>query len=187
MGYYKYFVFFWETFGLSSHLSSESLSSIVMPIGISFFTFQGLSYVVDVYRKQAKPARNIVDLGLYISFFPQLIAGPIIKYLDVADQFKNRLIRTEDVKVGINRFIEGLAKKVILANNFAVVADTVFDAGIEDVSTPVAWLGIVCCALQIYYDFSGYSDMAIGLARMMGFHFKENFNFPYIATSMQEF
>jgi len=185
--YYKYFTFFIDSFGLQNNFSSTYLASIIMPIGISFFTFHGLSYVVDVYRKEAKPTKSIIDLGLYISFFPQLIAGPIIKYYDVHEQIKNRKIQLFDVHSGINRFIRGLAKKIILANNFAVVADSVFDSPINDLSSPSAWLGIICYSLQIYYDFSGYSDMAIGLGKMTGFHFKENFNYPYISKSIQEF
>lgn len=185
--YYKYFSFFINTFGLESYFSKSNLSSIIMPIGISFFTFHGLSYVVDVYRKQAKATKSIVDLGLYISFFPQLIAGPIIKYHDVDAQLKNRAILLSEVNDGINRFIRGLAKKIILANNFAIVADSIFNDDIQDLSSPAAWTGIICYTLQIYFDFSGYSDMALGLGKMMGFHFKENFNYPYISKSIQEF
>jgi alginate O-acetyltransferase complex protein AlgI len=187
LGYYKYFVFLIQSIGLTSYFSETTLSSIIMPIGISFFTFHGISYLVDIYRNEAKPVKNIIDMGLYISFFPQLIAGPIIKYHDIADQLKARKIIADDVRIGINRFIGGLAKKILLANNFAFVADAVFDSEINDLSTPTAWLGICCYTLQIYYDFSGYSDMAIGLGKMMGFHFKENFDYPYISKSIQEF
>ncbi len=187
LGYYKYFAFLVENIGLHSIFKGSALEDIVMPIGISFFTFHGISYLVDIYRKEAKAVRNIIDMGLYVAFFPQLIAGPIIKYHDVAQQLTQRTINVDDVRTGINRFIRGLAKKIILANNFALVADSIFDADIADLSSPVAWLGICCYTLQIYFDFSGYSDMALGLGKMMGFHFKENFDYPYVAQSIQEF
>ncbi len=185
--YYKYFTFFIQIVGLEAYFPASKLANIVMPIGISFFTFHGLSYVVDVYRKQANATKNIIDLGLYIAFFPQLIAGPIIKYHDIEKEIKDRKLILSDVHEGINRFIRGLAKKIILANNFALVADSIFKDDITNLSSPAAWVGIICYTLQIYFDFSGYSDMAIGLAKMMGFHFKENFNYPYIAQSIQDF
>lgn len=185
--YYKYFTFFIQIVGLETYFPASKLANIVMPIGISFFTFHGLSYVVDVYRKQANATKNIIDLGLYIAFFPQLIAGPIIKYHDIEKEIKDRQFILSDVHEGINRFIRGLAKKIILANNFALVSDSIFNEDITNLSSPAAWVGIICYTLQIYFDFSGYSDMAIGLAKMMGFHFKENFNYPYIAQSIQDF
>jgi len=187
LGYYKYFVFILDSLGLSSYFTSSYLSGIVMPIGISFFTFHGISYVVDIYRREAVAVKSIIDMGLYIAFFPQLIAGPIIKYHDVDTQLKSRTFKVDDIQYGINRFIRGLAKKIILANNFALVADSVFNGNISDSASPTLWFGILCYTLQIYYDFSGYSDMAIGLGKMMGFHFKENFNYPYIAKSIQDF
>jgi alginate O-acetyltransferase complex protein AlgI len=185
--YYKYLLFFIKLLGITSLTESPFLKGIAMPIGISFFTFHGLSYVVDVYRKHTSASKNILDLGLYLAYFPQLIAGPIIKYHDIHVELKNRVILLTEVYSGINRFIRGLAKKIILANNFAFIADEIMNTPTMELSSVSAWVGILCYTLQIYYDFAGYSDMAIGLARMMGFHFKENFNYPYIATSIQDF
>jgi alginate O-acetyltransferase complex protein AlgI len=162
-------------------------TSILLPIGISFFTFQGISYLIDVYRKEADVQKNLLHLGLYISFFPQLIAGPIVRYHDVDQQIKKREITNELFTEGIIRFVRGLAKKVIIANNAAFFADQVFSVSALEISTSSAWLGIICYAIQIYFDFSGYSDMAIGLGKMLGFTFKENFNYPYISNSIQDF
>lgn len=165
------------------------ISEIALPIGISFFTFQAMSYVIDVYRSKGEVQKNILNVALYISFFPQLIAGPIVRYETIANEIKNRKETLENFLDGFVRFVIGLAKKVLLANNFAVVADRIFDyseAG-NDISSPTAWLGAICYTLQIFYDFSGYSDMAIGLGKMFGFHFLENFNYPYISTSITEF
>ncbi|WP_249356255.1 MBOAT family O-acyltransferase [Maribacter sp. ACAM166] len=161
--------------------------SILLPIGISFFTFQGISYLIDVYRKEAEVQKNLLQLGLYISFFPQLIAGPIVRYHDVDQQIKKREITTALFSEGIIRFVRGLAKKVIIANNAAFFADQVFSVSASEISTSSAWLGIICYSIQIYFDFSGYSDMAIGLGKMLGFNFKENFNYPYISNSIQDF
>jgi alginate O-acetyltransferase complex protein AlgI len=158
-----------------------------LPIGISFYTFQALSYVVDVYRGDARPQRNPFNLGLYISLFPQLIAGPIVRYRDVDDQLRARATTLPLFVSGVRRFALGLGKKVLLANSAAVVADRVFNLPPEHLTTGAAWTGAFAYALQIYFDFSGYSDMAIGLGRMFGFHFLENFNYPYIATSVREF
>jgi alginate O-acetyltransferase complex protein AlgI len=158
-----------------------------LPLGISFFTFHSISYLVDIYRRDAAAQRRPIDLALYISFFPQLIAGPIIRYHDIADQLRNRIVRAEDFATGIQRFIIGLAKKVIIANTVAGPADKIFALASDQLTAPLAWLGIICYTLQIYFDFSGYSDMAIGLARMFGFRFLENFNYPYISSSIQEF
>ena len=185
--YYKYLFFFIKILGLQFILTSQVISPSILPIGISFFTFHGLSYVIDVYRKHASASKNLVDLGLYLAYFPQLIAGPIIKYHDIHSQIKDRVVVLADVYSGINRFIRGLAKKIIFANNFALIADEILNEPLNEVSSYAAWAGIIFYMLQIYYDFAGYSDMAIGLARMMGFHFKENFNYPYIATSIQDF
>lgn len=185
--YYKYFVFFTTKLGFASYFPKGFLAEIIMPIGISFFTFHGISYLVDIFRKEAKACANFIDLALYISFFPQLIAGPIIKYHDIHLQLKERSMSIERVSDGICRLILGLAKKIILANNFAVVADEIFKSDFQQLAGPVALLGVVCYTLQIYFDFSGYSDMAIGLGKIMGFDFKENFNYPYIAKSIQEF
>ncbi|WP_420603492.1 MBOAT family O-acyltransferase [Flagellimonas sp.] len=162
-------------------------TNILLPIGISFFTFQGISYLIDVFRKDAEVQKNLLHLGLYISFFPQLIAGPIVRYHDVDLQIKKRQITIPLFTEGIIRFVRGLAKKVIIANNAAFIADQVFSVSANEISTSSAWLGILCYTIQIYFDFSGYSDMAIGLGKMLGFNFKENFNYPYISTSIQDF
>ena len=159
-----------------------------LPIGISFFTFQALSYCIDVYRGTAEVQQNILDLGLYISFFPQLIAGPIVRYNTVAEQIRSRTVDAEGFQQGVKRFILGLAKKILLANNLSIAAERAFAlAGSGEISVALAWLGSVSYTLQIYFDFSGYSDMAIGLGRMFGFRFEENFNYPYISRSVSEF
>ena len=163
------------------------LHTIVMPLGISFFTFQALSYMIDVYRKDVKAQKNPYKLTLYISFFPQLIAGPIVKYHDIAKDIENNHSSFEDVAYGLQRFIAGLGKKVLLANPLGQIADNVFNDGYLAADASVAWLGAICYSLQLYYDFSGYSDMAIGLGRIFGFHFLENFNYPYISKSITEF
>jgi len=163
--------------------------AIALPIGISFFTFQAMSYVMDVYRQKGEVQTNILYVGLYISFFPQLIAGPIVRYETVADEIKNRKETADDFFNGFERFIIGLSKKVLLANSFALVADAAFEAlgrG-EVLSAAFAWLGAIAYTMQIFFDFSGYSDMAIGLGMMFGFHFLENFDYPYISTSVSEF
>ena len=188
--YYKYFFFLIDNLngfiGLDSSTMQE-IKGIRLPMGISFFTFQGVSYVVDVYRKHAKAQINPINIGLYISLFPQLIAGPIVRYNSVMDQIKNRVTTLDYVYEGISRFIKGFCKKILIANTMAQVADGVFEANLQDVSTPQAWLGIICYSLQILFDFSGYSDMAIGLGKMLGFDFEENFNYPYISKSIKEF
>ncbi len=163
-----------------------SIPDIALPIGISFFTFQAMSYVIDVYRQKGEVQTNILYVGLYISFFPQLIAGPIVRYETVADEIKNRKETADDFFNGFARFIVGLAKKVLLANSFALVADAAFGSGGE-LSAAFAWLGAIAYTMQIFFDFSGYSDMAIGLGMMFGFHFLENFNYPYMSTSISEF
>lgn len=166
-----------------------SLPSLALPIGISFFTFQAMSYVIDVYREKGKVQNNLLFVGLYISFFPQLIAGPIVRYETIADEIKNRKETLNDFFDGFARFIVGLAKKVLLANSFALLADKTFDLAHngETLSVTFSWLGAIAYTLQIFFDFSGYSDMAIGLGRMFGFHFLENFNYPYVSTSISEF
>ncbi len=164
-----------------------SMLGLVMPIGISFFTFQALSYVIDVYREEAAPQKNILSLGLYISMFPQLIAGPIVRYKDVNDQLVSRTHSFEKFSFGIDRFICGLAKKILLANVFAECADVVFILPIRMISCQFAWFGAIAYTLQIYFDFSGYSDMAIGLGQMFGIRFLENFNYPYVSRSITEF
>jgi alginate O-acetyltransferase complex protein AlgI len=185
--YYKYFNFFIDNihrFGFSFFTKHEGL---ILPIGISFYTFHGISYLVDVYRKDAYEQKEPIRLGLYIAFFPQLIAGPIIRYHDIAEQLSNRKVTPKLFTEGIIRFIRGLAKKLIIANTVALIADETFALPPQDIPASIAWLGIICYTLQIYFDFSGYSDMAIGLAKMFGFNFRENFNYPYISQSIQEF
>lgn len=164
-----------------------SLPDVALPLGISFFTFHALSYVIDIYRRAAEPQRNPINFALYISFFPQLIAGPIIRYHDIATQLTERVVTRDGFAVGVRRFVVGLAKKVLIANVLAVPADAVFALPNDQLTAGLSWLGIACYTLQIYFDFSGYSDMAIGLARMFGFRFLENFNYPYISQSITEF
>ena len=161
--------------------------AIALPIGISFFTFHALSYVIDVYRGDARALRNPFDMGLYISLFSQLIAGPIIRYHDIAAQLRERDVTRELFARGVQRFIVGLGKKVLIANTVAVSADLIFSIPGDQLTMGLAWLGVLCYALQIYFDFSGYSDMAIGLGLMFGFRFLENFNYPYISQSVTEF
>ena len=163
------------------------IKEIVLPIGISFFTFQAMSYVVDVYTGKAGVQKNIVKFALYVAFFPQLIAGPIVKYSDVAEQIEDRRESIAMFASGQRRFICGLAKKVLLANTFALTADAVWKLEPAKMGSAVAWLGALAYTMQIYYDFSGYSDMAIGLGRMFGFRFRENFAYPYTSLSIREF
>ncbi|MDR3136074.1 MAG: hypothetical protein LBU07_01375 [Coriobacteriales bacterium] len=163
------------------------LLEILLPIGISFYTFQALSYVIDVYRGQVVAQKNYLNILLYISFFPQLIAGPIVKYHDIAAQLQQRSLSAGRAAYGFRRFCVGLAKKVLIANSVAICVDTLFDAPANDISAAAAWLAALAYLLQIYYDFSGYSDMAIGLGKMFGFDFKENFRYPYISTTIKEF
>ncbi len=166
---------------------SQVIRSIHLPAGISFFTFQAISYLVDVYRKIVPAEKRIINCGLYISMFPQLIAGPIVRYHDIARQLVHRAVTRANFAEGAERFVFGLGKKVLLADPLGIQADAIFLLPVAELSTPLAWLGATCFSLQIYYDFSGYSDMAIGLGRMFGFRFPENFNYPYISRSMQEF
>lgn len=188
---YKYGAFLCNNFdGLLRVLSVQPPAGLVnlpLPLGISFFTFQALSYLVDTYRETTPPQRNPVNLGLYIALFPQLIAGPIIRYHDLARQLARRQITLGGFSYGIERFICGLAKKVLLANTLGQMADTVFSLPPQDLNSGAVWLGAISYTLQIYYDFSGYSDMAIGLGHMFGFTFLENFKYPYISKSIQEF
>jgi alginate O-acetyltransferase complex protein AlgI len=161
---------------------------IVLPIGISFFTFQAVSYVLDVYRRHTPVQKKLMYVGFYVSFFPQLIAGPIVRYETIAYEIENRIENIPDFNYGVRRFMIGLGKKIIIANNVALVADAAFKANTQDIlGFKMAWLGIIAYTLQIYFDFSGYSDMAIGMGKMFGFHFLENFNFPYLARSVSDF
>lgn len=186
LGIFKYGE--WFT-GMLGQLIDESMAiaGIALPVGISFYTFQAISYIIDVYRRDVPPQRNLLHVVLYISFFPQLIAGPIIRYHDVDQQLAHRTITWEGVSVGLKRFIVGLAKKVLIADVLAVAVDAIFGAELGDVTAPAAWLAAFAYLLQIYFDFSAYSDMAIGIARMFGFTYLENFNYPFTATSIQEF
>ncbi len=164
-----------------------SVKEIALPIGISFYTFQILSYVIDLYRGEIQVQKNYFYLTLYVSFFPQLIAGPIVRYQTIEEEILTRRETLEDVAAGLKRFLTGLAKKVILANNTALVAETVYGGDPALYGTALYWVAALSYALQIYFDFSGYSDMAIGLGRMFGFHFLENFNYPYTALSITDF
>jgi alginate O-acetyltransferase complex protein AlgI len=167
--------------------ASWQLENIHLPAGISFFTFQAISYLIDVYRRVAPAEQKLLHCGLYISMFPQLIAGPIIRYHDIAKQLHQRVVTISGFAAGTERFIFGLAKKVLLADPLGIKADQIFNLPLHELSMGDTWLGAVCFTLQIYYDFSGYSDMAIGLGKMFGFKFPENFNYPYISRSMREF
>ena len=201
LGFFKYFNFGIDSFNALVPVSwgLHDVARIALPIGISFYTFQSMSYTIDVYRGNVRATRHFIDFACYVTLFPQLVAGPIVRYRDVAEQLVARTVDREGFACGARRFIIGLGKKVLIANVVAVPVDRIF--GVTDVygnvttpgvpldqlTTPVAWLAVVCYALQIYFDFSGYSDMAIGLGRMFGFRFLENFNFPYISRSIREF
>lgn len=186
LGYYKYTDFLIANINgiFGTHLP---LKDITLPIGISFYIFQSLSYVIDVYWGKVKVQRNLLNFALYVSMFPQLVAGPIVRYSNIEKQLNDRKITIEKVSDGLRRFVIGLAKKVILANTLGEVADKVYGSGVNDISLGVAWLGAIAYSLQIFYDFSGYSDMAIGLGKVFGFDFLENFNYPYIANSISDF
>lgn len=166
---------------------SFAVAGIELPVGISFYTFQAISYVVDVYREDVKPQKNLLLVILYISFFPQLIAGPIVRYHDIELQMIDRKITWVGVNTGIKRFILGLAKKVLIADVLAVAVDAIYGASLADVTGPAALIAALAYALQIYFDFSAYSDMAIGIAKVFGFSYKENFNYPYTSTTIKEF
>jgi alginate O-acetyltransferase complex protein AlgI len=187
--YYKDFNFFIDNLNdVLGEGNTYEVATIILPIGISFFTFQKISYSVDIYRKTAPPLKSLRDYALYIMLFPQLIAGPIVRYNEIADQLNNRKFRDYNDRIyGIYRFAIGLAKKVIIANVLGEKADLIFSLEASDLNASIAWLGIICYTFQIYFDFSGYSDMVIGLGRLMGFKFPENFNSPYIAQSISEF
>ena len=184
--FFKYTNFFAENINafLGTHLA---ISKIIMPIGISFFIFQALFYTIDVYRNDVKSQSSLPKLALYISFFPQLIAGPIVKYHDVEKYINERNENLPEIITGLKRFIIGLSKKVLLANAMGEVADKIFAIGPNGIDCPTAWLGAIAYTFQIFFDFSGYSDMAIGLGHMFGFTFLENFNYPYISSSITEF
>lgn len=185
--YYKYYDFFIENINNILNMNLE-LKRIVLPIGISFFTFQGMSYIIDIYRNDGKVNKNIFSVALYISFFPQLVAGPIIKYKTIDEQIRVRKESIDYFSYGINRFVIGLGKKIIISDMLGAISDNIFllanSSGIDMIT---AWIGAICYTLQIYFDFSGYSDMAIGLGHLFGFKFPENFNYPYISRSITEF
>lgn len=190
LGFFKYANFVADNLNLLVswvNLPELQLVPIHLPIGLSFFTLQALSYVIDVYSGKNPAQKNLINLGLYISLFPQLIAGPIVRYHSIAGELVERTVTTGDLAGGIQRFLFGMSKKVLLANPLAATADQIFGLSENELTAPLAWLGSICYTLQIYYDFSGYSDMAIGLGRMFGFHFQENFNYPYISRSIREF
>jgi len=186
LGVFKYAGFAASTLNLIPGVNIP-VPEIALPIGISFYTFQAMSYVIDAYKNPDYVQKNLYKLALYITFFPQLVAGPIVKYYDFADQIDNRKTTPEMTAQGIRRFITGLSKKLIIANTMAAAADYVYGLEISQLSMSLAWLGAVSYLFQIYFDFSGYSDMAIGLGKMFGFTFRENFNYPYISSSMQDF
>lgn len=185
LGTFKYLGFFADLLGRCG--LSVQVPEIALPIGISFYTFQSISYLVDVYRKESKAQRRFGDLLLYISMFPQLIAGPIVRYGTIAKEIHDRHVTFQDVADGSFRFLVGLGKKVILANQLSEISDQFLAGDLAQVSTAGAWVGLVAFTLQIYFDFSGYSDMAIGMGRCMGFHFKENFDHPYCCNSITDF
>lgn len=186
LAFFKYADFIIGTINNVAGLSLPMLS-IPLPIGISFFTFQTMSYVIDVYKGATKVQKNWVNYGTYVSMFPQLIAGPIVQYKTIAEQMEHRKENASDFAEGIHRFLLGMGKKVLLANTIGLLCDAVMALEITQVPVLTAWLGAIAYTFQIYFDFSGYSDMAIGLGKMFGFHFLENFNYPYISRSITEF
>ncbi len=186
LGVFKYLTFLVRTVDQLPGVAIV-VPSIVLPVGISFFTFQGLSYVIDVYRNERLKSTRFRDVLLYIALFPQLVAGPIVRYEDVADEIKGRRHMLEQLANGLRRFIIGLSKKLLIADVCGSVVTLIYSAERSVLDSRTAWLAAVCYLIQIYFDFSGYSDMAIGLGLCFGFHFKENFNYPYISSSIQEF
>jgi len=187
LSYFKYLGLIIRTLNHLLRKEAIAVPNIALPIGISFFTFQALSYVIDVYRGECEVQKNIMHLALYISFFPQLIAGPIVKYKDINEQITGRIVTSEKLAAGIRRFCYGLAKKVLISNVLAQSADRIFNLDMGEITGVLAWMGAFLYTFQIYYDFSGYSDMAIGLGKMFGFEFRENFNYPYMSESIREF
>ena len=184
--YFKYFNFIIDNANALFAMDVKFID-VIMPIGISFYTFQAMSYLIDVYRKDCPVQKDIYKLSLYITLFPQLVAGPIVKYHDVAEQIDKRSVTFDKVALGVKRFIIGLSKKMLIANTLGAVADKIFAQPVEQFDAWTAWLGAICYSLQLFYDFSGYSDMAIGLGLIFGFRFMENFNYPYISKSITEF
>ncbi|WP_141499634.1 MBOAT family O-acyltransferase [Paenibacillus luteus] len=186
LGYFKYADFLIQN--VNGLLGTQiPLTELALPIGISFYTFQSMSYIIDIYRGTAKAQRNWLDFATFVALFPQLVAGPIVQYSTIAEQLRHRTVSTELFAEGVRRFIIGLAKKVLLANNIGLLWHTISSSSIDSLPALTAWLGIIAFAFQIYFDFSGYSDMAIGLGLMFGFRFNENFNRPYTAQSITDF
>ena len=183
---FKYTNFLIETLNLVL-IHDIPLTKITLPIGISFFTFQTMSYIIDVYRKNAKAQKNYINFGTYVALFPQLVAGPIVRYNSIDEQLTKRRETIEGFTKGIKCFTIGLAKKVLIANNIGLLWESINSMPISEISVLTSWLGVIAYALQIYFDFSGYSDMAIGLGKMFGFEFEINFNYPYISKSITEF
>ena len=184
--YFKYTNFVIDTInGISGN--NIPFINIILPVGLSFFVFQSISYLIDVYRKKTEPSRNLIEVALYFALFAKITQGPIVRYNEMKEQLGSRTVNVEGFSVGVQRFIIGLTKKVLIADQLGAVADSIFSIGISELSTPLAWGGIIAYTLQIYFDFSGYSDMAIGLGHMFGFVFPENFNYPYSATSLTDF
>lgn len=186
LSYFKYFDFFISNVNAIAG-TQFSFKNIALPIGISFFTFQGLSYIFDLYMRKIKAQKNFVNIALYIALFPSIMAGPINRYTDINPQINQRSSDLNQFAEGVKRFIVGLSKKIILSNTFAVIADRAFEAQSSDLTVSLAWIGIIAYTIQIYFDFSGYSDMAIGIGKMFGFKFLENFNYPYISKNLTEF
>ena len=186
LGYFKYFNFFVENINNYFH-SNLDLIHVIMPVGISFYTFMAITYLVDIYRKDVKAEKNPIKVALFLSLFTNILAGPINRYCTFYEQLSKREESIQNFIYGIKRFIIGLSKKVIIANTLATIADGVFDLSANEYSILVCWLGLIAYSLQLYFDFSGYSDMAIGIGRMFGFKIMENFNFPYISKTFTEF
>ena len=186
LAFFKYNNFFIENINTWTG-SNLPLADIALPIGISFYTFQTMSYTIDVYRREVTAQRNIISFGAYVTMFPQLVAGPIVQYKDIEKQLDSNRTTLDDFSYGIKRFITGLAKKVLLANNIGLLWEQISGDSLTALSASEAWIGAAAFAFQIFFDFSGYSDMAIGLGKMLGFRFKENFDYPYCAKSITEF
>ncbi len=186
LGFFKYYDFLAETLNMIGLTFIKPLH-ISLPIGISFYTFQTMSYPIDLYRKETSIQKNLINFGAYVCMFPQLIAGPIVRYVDIDKQLENHPSSYEKFYEGIKRFTIGLSKKVLLANNTGIIFEEISKLSSTDTSIVIAWIGIIAYAFQIYFDFSGYSDMAIGLGKMLGFEFLENFNYPYIAETITDF
>jgi alginate O-acetyltransferase complex protein AlgI len=187
LGFFKYYDFFVINLSLIPGLAFLKPLGLSLPIGISFYTFQTMSYTIDIYKGDAKVQKNITSFGAYVAMFPQLVAGPIVRYGTIAKELNSRKVTSEDFAEGAIRFIYGLAKKIIIANAMGRIADDIFALSGNQLTGKTAWLGAIAYSFQIFYDFSGYSDMAIGLGRIFGFHFLENFNFPYICKTITDF